>query len=202
MRDGVGMFSVCGESSKHYQGTGRVPVPQPNTRDLRRIINMVRKRVLIIDDEDGIREVARISLELIGGWEVITYSSGSEGLTIAMGRQPDAILLYVMMPDMDGPATFERLKSEEITRSIPVILLTGKEGSSDHDEFEALGVQGVITKPFDPLTFPSDVSNVLGWPPLVCRCPIHRERIPDPKTRFWPWSPRSGSGAKIRSWPA
>ena len=65
---------------------------------------MAQKRVLIIDDEDGIREVARISLQLMGGWEVLTSSSGHEGLTIAMGQQLDAILLDVMMPDMDGLA--------------------------------------------------------------------------------------------------
>ena len=124
---------------------------------------MAQKRVLIIDDEDGIREVARISLQLMGGWEVLTSSSGSEGLTIAMGQQLDAILLDLMMPDMDGLATFKKLQGEEATRSIPVILLTGKEGSAGHHDFEGLGVQGVITKPFDPLTLPSDVSQVLDW---------------------------------------
>lgn len=126
---------------------------------------MTHKRVLIIDDEDDLREVARISLELVGGWEVSTCGSGSEGLVIAMDQQPDAILLDVMMPDMDGPATFKQLQGKEATRNIPVILLTGKERPSDSDNFDSLGVQGVITKPFDPLTLSSDVSKVLGWSP-------------------------------------
>ncbi len=126
---------------------------------------MARKRVLIIDDEDDIREVAKISLEVVGGWEVSTSGSGSEGLVIAKDQQPDAILLDVMMPDMDGPATFKKLQREEATRNIPVILLTGKERPSEHDDFDSLGVRGVIAKPFDPLTLSSHVSQVLGWSP-------------------------------------
>lgn len=126
---------------------------------------MTHKRVLIIDDEDDLREVARICLELVGGWEVSTCGSGSEGLVIARDQQPDAILLDVMMPDMDGPATFKELQREEATKNIPVILLTGKERPTDHANFNELGVHGVITKPFDPLTLSSDLFKVLGWPP-------------------------------------
>ena len=126
---------------------------------------MAHKRVLIIDDEDDLREVARICLELVGGWEVTTCGSGSEGLLLAINQQPDAILLDMMMPDMDGLATFEALQGEEATRNIPVILLTGKDRPSEHANFDSLGVRGVITKPFGPLTLSSDVSKVLGWPP-------------------------------------
>ncbi len=126
---------------------------------------MAHKRVLIIDDEDDIREVAKISLEVVEGWEVCTSGSGSEGLVIAMNQQPDAILLDVMMPDMDGPATFKMLQGEETTKSIPVILLTGKVRSPEHDNFDNLGVRGVITKPFDPMTLAGDVARVLGWSP-------------------------------------
>ncbi len=126
---------------------------------------MAHKRVLIIDDEDDLREVAKICLELVGGWEVSTCSSGSQGLLIAMDQQPDAILLDVMMPEMDGLATFEALQAEEATRNIPVILLTGKDRPSEHADFDSLGVRGVITKPFAPLTLSRDVSKVLGWSP-------------------------------------
>ena len=126
---------------------------------------MTQKRVLIIDDEDAIREVAKICLELVGGWEVSICGSGSEGLVIAMDQQPDAILLDVMMPGMDGPETFKALQREEATRNIPVILLTGKERDSEDCEFDNLGVRGIISKPFDPLTLSNNVSKVLGWPP-------------------------------------
>ncbi len=122
-------------------------------------------RILIIDDQDDLREVARISLELVGGWEVTTCGSGSEGLVIAIDQQPDAILLDVMMPEMDGSATFKELQEEEATRNIPVILLTGKERPSEDASFNGLSVRGVITKPFEPLTLSRDVSKALGWSP-------------------------------------
>ena len=126
---------------------------------------MAYRRVLIIDDEAAIREVARISLELMEGWLVSACGSGAEGLAMAVHQQPDAILLDMMMPDMDGPATFKQLQGEEATRDIPVILLTGKAKPSQDDIFDSLGVQGIIKKPFDPLTLASDVFTVLGWPP-------------------------------------
>ncbi len=84
---------------------------------------------------------------------------------MAMDQRPDAILLDMMMPDMDGPTTFKELQGKEATRNIPVILLTGKERPTEHATFDSFGVRGVITKPFDPLTLSSDVSKVLGWPP-------------------------------------
>ena len=127
---------------------------------------MAHERVLIVDDEDDIRETARIRPEVLAGWEASTSSSGSEGSVIARDQQPGAILSDVMMPDMDGPASFpaafKELPGEEATGNIPVILLTGKERPAGHDGLEA---PGVISKPFDPLNLPSDVSKVMGWPP-------------------------------------
>jgi CheY-like chemotaxis protein len=121
------------------------------------------KKILIVDDEDDIREVAGFSLEMVGGWTVITARSGAEALERAAAERPDAILLDVMMPDMDGPTTFQRLQAVEQTRSIPVILLTAKVQSSDRKGFADLGVSGVIPKPFDPMTLPDQVAAVLAW---------------------------------------
>jgi CheY-like chemotaxis protein len=121
------------------------------------------KRVLIIDDEDDIREVAQVSLELVGGWEVLTASSGSEGIQRAQAEQPDAILLDVMMPGLDGPTTFERLQADPSTRGIPVLLLTAKVQSAERARFDSLGVQGVLSKPFDPMKLASEVAEALGW---------------------------------------
>jgi CheY-like chemotaxis protein len=122
------------------------------------------KRVLIIDDEDDIREVAQVSLELVGGWDVLTARSGREGIQRAQTEQPDAVLLDVMMPGLDGPTTFERLQAEPSTRHIPVLLLTAKVQTADRARFDSLGVQGVLAKPFDPLRLPADVAAALGWP--------------------------------------
>lgn len=121
------------------------------------------KRILIIDDEDDIREVAQLTLEAVGGWQVSTADSGSAGLEKASVEQPDAILLDVMMPEMDGIATFNKLKANPHTQNIPVILLTAKVQSSDQRRFAELGITGIVPKPFDPMTLTDQVAEVLGW---------------------------------------
>jgi CheY-like chemotaxis protein len=123
----------------------------------------VAYRILIIDDEDDIREVAALSLESVAGWEVIVAGSGAQGLARAIEHQPDAILLDVMMPGMDGPTTFRELRKNPGTSKIPVLLLTAKVQSSDQRRFADLGVNGVLFKPFDPLTLHTQIATVLGW---------------------------------------
>jgi CheY-like chemotaxis protein len=120
-------------------------------------------RILIIDDEDDIREVAAMSLESVAGWEVIMASSGAQGLVRAAEYLPDAILLDVMMPGMDGPTTFRELRKNPRTARIPVLLLTAKVQSSDQRRFADLGVEAVLFKPFDPMTLSAEISAVLGW---------------------------------------
>ncbi|PZO54780.1 MAG: two-component system response regulator [Phormidesmis priestleyi] len=122
------------------------------------------KQILMIDDEIDIQTIARMGLNLISGWQVLTASSGQEGIQQAKGHQPDAILLDVMMPDMDGVATLAALKADAVTQAIPVIFLTAKSKASDRQKLYALGAQGVINKPFDPTTLASQISGFLGWP--------------------------------------
>jgi len=123
----------------------------------------VARKILIIDDEDDIREVAALSLESVAGWEVMVASSGAQGLVRAAEYQPDAILLDVMMPGMDGPTTFRELRKNPATSRIPVLLLTAKVQSTDQRRFADLGVEAVLFKPFDPLTLSTQISGVLGW---------------------------------------
>ncbi len=123
---------------------------------------MSQKHILLVDDEDDIREVAGISLEAVGGWRISSASSGTEGIAKAVSERPDAILLDVMMPGIDGPTTYGRLQAEPSTREIPVILLTAKAQGADLRHFEALGVAGVLTKPFDPMSLPEQVADVLA----------------------------------------
>jgi len=120
-------------------------------------------RILIIDDEDDIREVAALSLETVAGWEVEMANSGAQGLARAIERQPDAILLDVMMPGMDGPTTFRELRKNPVTARIPVLLLTAKVQATDQRAFADLGVEAVLFKPFDPMTLSTQIANVLGW---------------------------------------
>ena len=120
-------------------------------------------RILIIDDEDDIREVAAMSLETVAGWEVMVANSGAQGLTRAAMYKPDAILLDVMMPGMDGPTTFRELQKNPVTAKIPVLFLTAKVQATDRARFAGLGIQAVLVKPFDPLTLSTQIANVLGW---------------------------------------
>jgi CheY-like chemotaxis protein len=123
---------------------------------------MPPERILLIDDEDDIREVASLTLEL-AGFEVLCSASGREGIDRAIVERPDAILLDVMMPGMDGPATLIQLQEHEATRTIPVIFLTAKVRAADRQRLTDLGVVAIMCKPFDPDRLGYDVATALGW---------------------------------------
>jgi CheY-like chemotaxis protein len=120
------------------------------------------KHVLLVDDEDDIREVAALSLEAVGGWRVSSARDGVSAIAMARAVRPDAILLDVMMPGLDGLATFARLRDDPLTREIPVILLTAKAQSADRRRFAQLDVAGTLTKPFDPMTLCEQIAAILG----------------------------------------
>ena len=122
---------------------------------------MSRLHILLVDDENDIREVTAVTLRAIGGWQVSSASNGRDGIAIARAERPDAILLDVMMPDLDGPATLKRLQADPQTQAIPVIFLTAKAQSADHHGFSRLGVVGTLTKPFDPMMLPEQIQAIL-----------------------------------------
>ncbi|MBD2483776.1 response regulator [Planktothrix sp. FACHB-1365] len=121
------------------------------------------KRILVIDDELNLCIIIQACLQNLGGWETLTALSAQEGLEIAQTQHPDAILLDVMMPDMDGLTVFQVLQENSATSTIPVIFFTAKVQSTDLKEFAKLGIAGVIAKPFDPLTLADQVASTLGW---------------------------------------
>jgi len=123
------------------------------------------RRILIIDDEEDIREVAALTLETTAGWEILTARSGAEGIRVAASSTPapDAILLDVMMPEMDGPTTFRKIQEYPALANIPVLLLTAKVQGVDQRRFAGMGFAGVLFKPFDPLTLAAQISEKLGW---------------------------------------
>ena len=121
------------------------------------------KRILVVDDDDGVREVIQICLETIAGWKVISAASGEEGLTAAKNQKPDAILLDVMMPEIDGLDTFRQLQINDTTKYIPTILLTAKAKISEQKKIQGLGVAGVIIKPFDPYNLVAQIKTILDW---------------------------------------
>ena len=124
---------------------------------------MSTRRILVVDNEPSIQEVAQICLETVAGWEVSIAGSGLEGLATAEREQPDAILLDVMMPDMDGLDTFSRLQANPITKAIPVILLTAKVQITDRQNYRELGIRSTIAKPFSPLELAQQIATTLGW---------------------------------------
>lgn len=123
---------------------------------------MTVKRILLVDDEASILAVARVGLKRMG-WSVFTASSGQEGIALAETEQPDAIVLDVMMPEMDGLATLKQLQDNPQVKDIPVIFLTAKTQKADRRRFYAFGIKGFITKPFDPTTLASQISGFLDW---------------------------------------
>jgi CheY-like chemotaxis protein len=121
------------------------------------------KLVLLIDDEAHVREVVQACLQDLAGWDVQAVASAGEGLKRAVAVQPDAIVLDISMPGMDGLAFLEQLKSNPITQHIPVVLLTAKARWFTPQQLQRLGVSGAIAKPFNPLSLTNEIAQALGW---------------------------------------
>lgn len=122
-------------------------------------------KVLVIDDEDDIRRVARIALGRVGGMEVVDTGRSEEATDLAARETPDAILLDVMMPGLDGPGTLAALRADARTAAIPVVFLTAKAMPVEIQRLRALGAAGVLTKPFDPMTLAAALRGILGTLP-------------------------------------
>ena len=122
---------------------------------------LILSKVLLVDDEPDIRRIGQISLEHVGHWKVVQAQSGLQALTLAVNEKPDVILLDVMMPDLDGPGTFARLREDPVTARIPVIFMTAKAQPHEVAAYRALGAAGVIAKPFDPMTLPAEVRTIV-----------------------------------------
>lgn len=123
------------------------------------------KQILVIDDEELIQEVLQACLEDLAGWQVWRASSGEAGLALLQdaSQLPDAILLDVSMPGMDGVETYQRLAAQPTTQNIPVIFLTAKVQPADRERFAQLGILGVISKPFEPMALVEQIVSLLGW---------------------------------------
>lgn len=125
----------------------------------------VARTILIIDDSPLMRRLVQLGLDSDGGWSIHQAESGAEGVAIAACAQPDAILLDVEMPDLDGPATLAILRTQDATREIPVLFLTGHSAEADRSRLMALGAAGLIAKPFSPAGLAAEVARLLGWAP-------------------------------------
>jgi CheY-like chemotaxis protein len=123
----------------------------------------IAKRVLVIDDEEAVVIILQCCFEDLAGWDVLTAADGYEGLAIAIAKQPDAIILDVMMPGMDGLTLLKKLKANLVTKSIPIILMSAKTDLIEPNRVAALDIVGAIAKPFDPLELVDRVADFLDW---------------------------------------
>ena len=119
-------------------------------------------RLLHVDDDENIRALAALAFDLAGGVAVHSAASGSEALRlVAEGLRPDVVLLDVMMPGMDGPAVLAALAEMPEVAGAPVIFMTAQTQDHEVARLKALGALGVVIKPFDPMTLPTQIVQLL-----------------------------------------
>lgn len=123
---------------------------------------MPTRTLLLVDDDDDLREVAQASLELDGQFTVLPAASGAEALRIAAEEPVDAVLLDVMMPGMSGAELAVELRARERTRRVPIVLLTATPSASLPATFAELGLHLRVAKPFNPLALGAQVASLLG----------------------------------------
>lgn len=124
---------------------------------------MTTRRILVVDEEASIREVVAVCLKRLGGWDVLTATSGQEALQQVRTEQPDVIVLDVMIPEMDDFAFLQRLQADATTRLIPVVLLTANSYLPNLQRFPNLGVVLTIAKPFRSVDLVQQIATVMGW---------------------------------------
>ncbi|MFM7885223.1 MAG: response regulator [Pseudanabaena sp.] len=125
-----------------------------------------KKTLLLIDDEYVIQQIMQVCLDNLSNWKMLIATSGKEGLRMIAQAKPDAVLLDMMMPDMNGFEVLAKLQADAELADIPVILLTACTSRiANHQTLLELGCKGLISKPFEPLTIVSQIAKILGWQP-------------------------------------
>lgn len=118
------------------------------------------EKIFLVDDDPNIRRIAEISLKKLGPWQVELAASGRELLALLKQGKPDLLILDVMMPEMDGPTTFQMVREQFPNLKLPVIFMTAKVMSHEVDEYLNLGAAGVICKPFNPKDLADEVRSI------------------------------------------
>ncbi|WP_017720333.1 response regulator [Kamptonema formosum] len=126
-------------------------------------VRMPVKSILVIDDERAICEVVKLCLSDLGGWDVFAVNSPLEGLRRASLDRPDAIVVDISMPEMDGFTFLERLRNNPDTQAIPVVLLSAKARWLDPQVLRKYKIAGAIAKPFDATALSARIAAFLGW---------------------------------------
>lgn len=117
-------------------------------------------KILYVEDEEDIRQIAQVALEDVGGFEVELCSGGKQALEKAEAFAPDLLLLDVMMPDLDGPTTLQGLRKIDVLASTPVMFMTAKVQPQEVQQLIELGALDIIAKPFDPMTLAEQIQTI------------------------------------------
>jgi two-component system, OmpR family, response regulator len=118
-------------------------------------------KILLVDDDSGIAEIAALALMRVGGFDVISTDHAEEALAIMAQGGIDCAILDVMMPRVDGPTLLRRLRELPEAHDLPVIFLTAKVQNHEVEKLLELGASGVISKPFDPMQLSDQVRDIL-----------------------------------------
>ena len=125
------------------------------------LFNSIEKRILVVDDDRNIREVVSMCLHKLKGWDILTAASGQEGLNGIFTNHPHAIVLDMMMPEMDGLAFLRQLRANPNTENIPVVLLTASRHLPELKLLTELGVVEIVSKPFLPIDLVRQIDRAL-----------------------------------------
>ncbi|HVE85183.1 MAG TPA: response regulator [Myxococcales bacterium] len=118
-------------------------------------------KVLLVDDQEDIRKIGRLSLEAVGKHQVMLAANAAEAIHLARS-QPDLILMDMMMPGRDGLSALAELRTTPELSAIPVLFMTAKVQRSELEHYLQAGAIGVIQKPFDPMTLPSEIEKIMS----------------------------------------
>ncbi|HEX5792542.1 MAG TPA: response regulator [Rheinheimera sp.] len=118
------------------------------------------QRIMHVEDDPSIQQVAKIALEAVGGFTVHTCGSGQQALADYPVFVPQLILLDVMMPGMDGPTTLQHLQQQYDLAGVPTVFMTAKVQSNEVASYKALGAADVVVKPFDPMTLSDQIRQI------------------------------------------
>ena len=124
---------------------------------------MSQRRILLVDDSRVVHELARVALETVAGWQMASVESADQAVPAAIAQRPDAIVVDVVMPDVDGPATVRLLREDPATRDIPIVFLTAQDDPSERDRLEHMDVAGVLRKPFEVSMLAGEITSMLNW---------------------------------------
>jgi CheY-like chemotaxis protein len=117
-------------------------------------------RICYVEDDEDIQRIVRLALERVGKMTIEIVGDPHAAIEAAVAFKPDLVMLDWMMPGMDGPTLFGKMREDPRTRDLPVVFITAKASSVEMEELRALGAAGAISKPFSPKDLPDQLREI------------------------------------------